>query len=80
MLRSGMPYFVFQKPSGTTAWKLSSRFDDHKQGCAARDSYASENVVVRMVKAATEGEARGKSGVVWNAITNDADGEGQPNS
>ena len=76
MLRSGMPYFIFQKPSGTTAWKLVSRFDDHKQGCAARDSCAAEHVVVRMVKAATEGEARGKSGVVWNAITNDANDTG----
>ena len=68
-----MPYFIFQKPRATTTWKLVSRFDDHKQGCAARDAYAAEHVVVRMVKADTEGEARGKSGVVWNAITNDPD-------
>lgn len=75
MLWSGMPYFIFQKPKGTTNWKLSSRFDNYVQGCTARDSYAkaSESVVVRMVKANTEGEARGKSGVVWNSLANDAD-------
>ena len=68
-----MPYFIFQKPIGTTSWKLSSRYDNYVQGCKARDSYiqASENVVVRMVKANTEGEARGKSGVVWNSLAND---------
>ena len=67
-----MPYFIFQKPKGTIAWKLSNRFDDHKQACAARDNYTTENTVARMVKADTEGEARGKTGVAWNAITNDS--------
>ncbi len=68
-----MPYFIFQKPKGTANWKLSNRFDNYVQGCTARDNYAkaSENVVVRMVKANTEGEARGKSGVVWNSLAND---------
>ena len=67
-----MPYFVFQKPRGTTNWKLSNRFEDHKQACAARDAYTTENTVARTVKADTEGEARGKTGVAWNAITNDS--------
>lgn len=68
-----MPYFIFQKPKDTTNWKLSNRFDNYIQACNARDAYAkvSEDVVVRLVKAATEGEARGKSGVVWNSLAND---------
>lgn len=67
-----MPYFIFQKPTGTTNWKLLNRFEVYVQGCKARDNYAvSENVVVRMVKANTEGEARGKTGVVWNSLAND---------
>jgi len=70
-----MPDFIFQKPRGTVNWKLLNRFETDTQGCAARDSYAklSENVVVRMVKANTEGEARGKTGVVWNSLANDVD-------
>lgn len=70
-----MPYFIFKKPRGTANWKLLNRFETHTQGCTARDSYAaaSENVVVRMIKADTEGEARGKTGVVWNSLANDLD-------
>ena len=70
-----MPYFVFRKPKGTLKWTLSSRFESHAQGCNARDTYAraSADTVVRMIKAETEGEARGKNGVIWNAITNDYD-------
>ena len=67
-----MPYFIFQKPKGTTNWKLSNHFEDHKQACTARDSYTTANIVARMVKADTEGEARGKTGVAWNALTNDS--------
>ena len=67
-----MPYFNFQKPKGPTKWKLSGRFEDHKQACTARDHHTTSNIVARMVKADTEGEARGKTGVTWNAITNDS--------
>ena len=67
-----MPYFIFQKPIGTTNWKLSNRFEDHKQACTARDHCTTESIVARMIKADTEGEARGKTGVTWNALTNDS--------
>lgn len=70
-----MPHSIFQKSKGTTNWKLSSRFDNYAQGCRAGDTYASasESVAVRMVKANTEGEARGQSVVVWNSLANDAE-------
>lgn len=68
-----MPYFILQKPIGTTNWKFSNRLDNYVQACMARDNHAkvSADVVVRMVKANTEGEARGKGGVVWNSLAND---------
>ncbi len=73
-----MPYFIFQKPKGTTAWKLKGSFKDYGAARSARDGYTSEleNTVARMVLARTEYEARGKNGGAWNAITHDSDNHG----
>lgn len=70
-----MPYFVFQKPKGTTNWTLKGSFKDYGAARAARDSFevTAANLVARMVSARTESEARGKSGSAWNAITHDPD-------
>lgn len=70
-----MPYFVFQKPKGTTNWTLKGTFKDFGAARTARDGYESSapNMVARMVSAQTESEARGKSGSAWNAITHDPD-------
>lgn len=70
-----MPYYLFRKPKGTTAWTLKGSFTNYGAARTARDSYASASadVVVRLVSAHTESEARGKGGSTWNAITNDID-------
>ena len=69
----GMPYFVFQKAKGTSNWTLKGSFKDFGVARDARNSYETDTMVARMVSAATESEARGKSGNAWNAITHDPD-------
>lgn len=69
-----MPFYVFLKTKETIAWTLKGSFNDYGSARIARDNYMNEstNSVARMVKAQTEGEARGKNGTAWNAISYDS--------
>lgn len=68
-----MPFYVFLKIKETTAWTLKGSFNDYGSARTARDNYTDESTssLARMVKAQTEGEARGKNGTAWNAINYD---------
>ncbi len=68
-----MPFYVFLKIKQKTDWTLKGSFNDYGLARAARDNYTNESTssVARMVKAQTEGEARGKNGTAWNAISYD---------